>query len=932
MMQSRIKPIVLFAAVLVLSLLAVLLAATVSADVPDGYHEISVEIVGGDSTCKITWTGSDVIDDKYCKTGIEIKVNVTVGAGYELTKVEWTDGTFAPGETTATINAVTKDLHFKATFSPKTYKISYSSNQVNASITTLTALPSSYTYGSDAIELYKPSDTAAYEFVGWFEGNNEIKPSTDGKYWYKPNAAPTEETISLTARFEPKAIGGYREDYDYLTGTLLHTEKIVYNDWVYGSTVTANGDLKDPNGDFRNYPGYTFLKDDSTYYSSTVVSATQAHNVVKRYYVPNEYKVTFDSCGGTFEGNQTVSVTFNQALSSIAAADLPERDGYRFAGFYTQPDGRGVMYIAPDGSGSVWNIPSNTTLYAYWVPQAFQLTCSNALTDHATITVKHGSKTYTYDGTALTFDYGSTVTITVTASDGYKLVVWNGTALTSHAKTETFSFTIPAKNTELSGTVLPVCATPTFTVDYVNELLTADGGIPAGNYLLRVGETERLFSGTESLSLSEWFGKTVEILCKGDGVQTADSEWFTLALAARPQSPILGEGGTVEKPSATENSVTFTVTDGETIRYEYAYALRATDKLVWRDTGTFENLSAGTTYTFYIRLKATETAPHGESLVVTVYTLNENYLRGKIEELRAESQSGDGSNVSDLITIYVTRMEALQPSADYEAEIEALLAECRIKLALARYKDTAIATVEARRAELLAAKTFNAEGEQTLSQVCATAIASINEAATTTGVDNALRAFETAVAEIPVRIDLTNLLIALGVVIFCQVIALAILLSRHAKYADRVKFARGKNAYGFSALPLPTVALTAQFLPEQTALVALLLGVVALVLQVIIMVLLFRSIALKKRPQGESSGNATHSEPSVREEPDGADREAFRYQPQTSVFADDAPTFEGDSPLTDLQEEDWYDEDLAEEEEPTAPTFESDDSFEDEES
>ena len=193
--------------------------------------------------------------------------------------------------------------------------------------------------------------------------------------------------------------------------------------------------------------------------------------------------------------------------------------------------------------------------------------------------------------------------------------------------------------------------------------------------------------------------------------------------------------------------------------------------------------------------------------------------------------------------------------------------------------------------------------------------------------DTAVEKFNAEVAKIPVRIDLTWLFVTLGTVILLQAIALFILLRRHAKYADRVKYVRdGKTVYGLA--PLPVLALTARFLPEKSALAALLMGVVALVLQIVLVVVIFRTAAIAKKSKTHGTVGGTDSGATVgsdEKKPDGEPTtDAFAFEPQVSVFRDDdPPSFERDSSAEGLQEEDWYDENF--EDDSSADTFEADD-------
>lgn len=962
-MQMKIKKRFGFAAVLLLLLIVLSVLAAIplisaeGASTATGEHTITVKVDATKSGGTIKWfsgTGGALDTEREsgetCAHEAMIRIVATPNTGYKLQKIlcvenntEYTQGT------SWDIDSVTKNLTFVAYFEPKRYELtSLTSEPAGVQYSFIAGetirVGDSFAYGADVTLPIPQIDT--YEFRYWVLNGN-IKISDSNKL---PLNVDYQSGLTLTAVFTPKKYTVTVIDRDADTNELIGTLPTTF-EWSYNELVKVDGSMELPI-ELPTRSGYTY---DSAS-DGRKVRVSEAENIFYRWFRPNTYKVTLNNGNAAAVGGKSeLNVEFNRAFGALAASDLPTLAGYRFAGYYDKPNGMGRQYIDASGQASVengnavrWGLASNDgVLYAHWIPNDYTLSFGNDLTAHATVTVKHGDTTYTYDGTPLSFPYGTVVSVTVKAQNGYKLVAWNGTAI-AHAAEMTVSFTIPAENTELTGTVLPVCSVPSFRADYPNETLTAEGGIPSGSYVLRVDGRDIPFDGTMTVSLSEYFGKTVQLLCRGDGTTTADSEWFSLVLAARPESPIYGEGGKVEKPSATENSVSFTVADGETVTYEFACVLRATDKPVWQDSGSFAGLKPGTTYTFYIRVKATETAPHGEVFSMTVYTLNENYLKGEIEKLRGEVKSGDGKNVSDLITVYVTRMEALEPSADYQEELEALMRECREKLALARYKDGKITEIDVRCAELLAAGLFNEAGKETLADLQADAIAAINGAATTQGVDNARRDFDAGVEEIPVRIDLTGLLIALGIVIFCQIVVLIALLSSRARYADRVRYARAKT---YALCPLPVVALTARFLPEKPALIALLLGAIALVLQIVITVLLFRSTAISKRgngqppagadPNAQSGGNVgehknengygdgygssysngygkgdrsgngesrefSAADPETEDEPA---TDSYAFSPQMSILGDDgAPAFDRDDSADALQEEDWYDE------------------------
>ena len=91
-------------------------------------------------------------------------------------------------------------------------------------------------------------------------------------------------------------------------------------------------------------------------------------------------------------------------------------------------------------------------------------------------------------------------------------------------------------------------------------------------------------------------------------------------------------------------------------------------------------------------------------------------------------------------------------------------------------------------------------------------------------------------------VDLTGVIIALGVIVLCQLIAIALVLSARSK---------AKNAVQHASVALPAF-LTIYFLPANSELIALALGALALILQIVLMSLLISSgmirVAKPKKP------------------------------------------------------------------------------------
>ncbi len=910
-MQSRIEKRIGFVALLllVIAVLFPFLTAKADSETTASIYTVTVNIADGQSeygSCKIEVTGGGTkVGDNTYTSGTEFKITATAKSGYVATsivKATSTAQTETPNDSSVNpfewIGSVTEDLTFTVNFQPKEYKLNYASKDgISLSFPSGVSRPTTYTYGT-SITLPTLVDTAEYTFQGWSRTGNE-NDIIDGEFSLSP--AISDNEITLYAIFKPKQFKVTRLDKDAISGGVIGS----YEFWAdYKSTVTADKNLLDGTT-FKEYKGYTYTDATGNYSSGTVTSA-ETGIVIERKYTPNEYAVTFDANGGV-GGTTSATVKFNRKLGTLA--ELPTRAGYAFGGYKTTSTG--VIYVNEKGEGiKEWDEDNSDrafTLTAIWVKNTYTVSLSEDLWNNLASAVLGGK---TYDGTPLSFEFDTKITIVLTAKDGYKLVACDGKTLT-HTATYSLDYTVPASNSAIGGKVLPICTAPTVKVDYANEKISVADGSQNTAYVLKHGTDEISFGSSDSVTITKYLGSTVQILPRGDGSATADGEWTTVTLASRPDAPVCDNDGDLEKPTADEKSVTFTIPDGDSDKYEFACTRRIDDRKVWQDSAVFQNLEAGTTYTFHIRIKATDSAPHGEECSVTVYTLNENYLKGKIEELRGNVESDDGQNVNELITIYVAKMESLKPSSDYQTELQELIDECLAKLVLARYKDREIAKIEADCQERTDKNLYSDEGLSTLNSLEQTAITAINDAATTTGVDNARKEYDAKVAEIPVRMDLTYLFVAIGSVIFLQVIVLIILLSRRSKYNDVIRYERGKLSY---VSTLPVYLLASQFLPEKSALLALLMGAVALILQIVITVILFQTIAIaKKVKQTEGDKQDKGDKPNDSEKTDSDEKSEKADTPATAGNSAETlteiPTDDRSETQT-LQEEDWYDDSI----------------------
>ena len=116
--------------------------------------------------------------------------------------------------------------------------------------------------------------------------------------------------------------------------------------------------------------------------------------------------------------------------------------------------------------------------------------------------------------------------------------------------------------------------------------------------------------------------------------------------------------------------------------------------------------------------------------------------------------------------------------------------------------------------------------------------------------------------------NLTPFIIALGLILACQLIAIILMLARRVKNARRMYHA---------SFALPTVALTIRFLPANGLTLALVLGALVVVLQIILMYLLLSTDMVhhreKREKKQEREPEAVPTMAVPEEEPEEADKE-----------------------------------------------------------
>ena len=219
---------------------------------------------------------------------------------------------------------------------------------------------------------------------------------------------------------------------------------ITWKNWD-GTTLATTSVLK---GATPSYTGATPTRPSTAEYAYTfsgwtpaITAATANKTYTATYTATPRYTITFNANGGLIPtgGNMgntpsghittlstdrtsgTVVVTKDKSYFQTMTNDCPSREGYTFAGWYTDPTS-GVQVYDNTGYrvvGTYWNNEgnwigtSNVTLYAHWTPIPYTITVNSSNVSQGTAA---GGGTY---------DYGTNHQITATSNECYQFTQWS---------------------------------------------------------------------------------------------------------------------------------------------------------------------------------------------------------------------------------------------------------------------------------------------------------------------------------------------------------------------------------------------------------------------------------------------------------------------------------------------------------------------------
>ena len=149
-------------------------------------------------------------------------------------------------------------------------------------------------------------------------------------------------------------------------GTVKHTQYIKVTvtpntGYEFGSVTVTNGETVTAAA--AGTPGVYYITG-----NATVTATCNAKTTT----------VTLDNQSATTAGAASVTATYGQAVPSIAA-NLPDKTGYTFGGYYTLVNGGGTKYINANGSSAKnWDIEDATKiLYAQWSQKNYTVTLND---------------------------------------------------------------------------------------------------------------------------------------------------------------------------------------------------------------------------------------------------------------------------------------------------------------------------------------------------------------------------------------------------------------------------------------------------------------------------------------------------------------------------------------------------------------------------
>ena len=161
------------------------------------------------------------------------------------------------------------------------------------------------------------------------------------------------------------------------------------------------------------FTGWNTAADGSgtAYAPGATYSGNENATLYAQWQFVGDLTVTLDRQGGE-GGSEQCTATYSMMMPNII---IPGRNHYTFGGYFSEPEGKGTQYILADGEGAcLWDIPVDTTLYAYWVPKLYAITYDLA-----------GGSIETANPDSFTIE-SDTIVLNAPVREGYTFAGWTG--------------------------------------------------------------------------------------------------------------------------------------------------------------------------------------------------------------------------------------------------------------------------------------------------------------------------------------------------------------------------------------------------------------------------------------------------------------------------------------------------------------------------
>ena len=348
--------------------------------------------------------------------------------------------------------------------------------------------------------------------------------------------------------------------------------------------------------------------------------------------------------------SQIKNVQYGIKLDIPAGFAVPQKTGYTFGGYYSEPNGEGKPYINADGISvcDSWDIDGEEiTLYAKWtikkypiiIPEIQKIPTGAQIFVVVTNDGTTESKPY-YEGFKL--PYGTEFHVEITMPDGFKIVTWND------------------QEVDLSVGATEGNRQPTNVFYSQNHIV---GDAEAG---------------------------------------------ITLVAVAHPAAPAFGTEVSIEATKSETGIIVEILDASKAHKYQIAI-LGGNGELNWVDFPagsnryTFEGLNPGTYYSIYVRLKATQDTREGVSLIKRINTKYDQHVED-VKDILWDMLTKDENNqtaawlvIDSIVDLINKKAEEYpnNPPEEFYEWLEECIAKAEEQLVFARFQDSKIAILEA---------------------------------------------------------------------------------------------------------------------------------------------------------------------------------------------------------------------------------------------